>query len=787
MKASGHFTPRRRWLATLWSAILLGCVIASTLMILHGTRFDNRVTALLPEDRQSPLIEQANARLGDQFQDRFVLLLQTSGENVQQLRQMTRALTRQLGHSGVVTGLRWRPDDFRQGDPVNLLGAQRYRLLTPKLQQQLDSGQHEALLQRALGSLVMPTGIDRDPVRDPFGLLDAWLGTQLPTHIHTDQGLITVKTDGGRAAVVTGQLTGSPYAPDLQTRLTSALQNFGQAHPEVTLLRSGLVFHAAAGARQAKHEISTFGLGALIGLVVMLLLVFRSPLTLLTLLLPLITGGVLALTLTLFLFGGIHLLTLAFGTSLMGVAIDYALHLQSARVALRDRFRLRPMLAGLLLSLISSALAYGVQAFTPMPGLRQMAFFATCGLIGAWLTVVLWLPGIPIGRSPFTDRIIDTLWRLMSRWRGLLGWRSALGLALVMLLLCVSFTRTNDSLRLLDTSSSAMLDQERQIQQLLGRDTGTLYLLVTAADQQQWLERVESLTPTLRRLVDNGHLGDFDSLASAVPSHARQQHNLAQVRQLYHTTLPTLYERAGLPRTLEQRARQHLQNPPLLEIDDWLNSPLGHSDQRLWLGEINPGTTASGTPGKTVAGMVVFSGRFDATARAEINQLATHHAGVRFVDRVGRLSRVLGELRQQIAIWVAMALVVLVAILAVRYRGRTWRVITPAAGAILIVLSGYALTGVPLNLFHQLALLLVLGIGLDAGIFSAEHPGDRHVWLAITLSTVSSLLTFGLLAFSATPVLHYIGLTALIGLSAVWLLTALVQPAQVHRQTREHP
>ncbi|RKR04344.1 putative exporter [Kushneria sinocarnis] len=785
MSASGRPGERSRWLARLWGLMLLGCVIASTLMLLHGARFDNRVTALLPEDRQRPLVEQASAQLGDQFEDRFALLLQLPGGDTDRLEQTTRSLARQLEQSGMVTALHWQPDDFRQGDPLETLGAQRYRLLTPELRQQLDQGDSAALLRHALSGLVIPAGLDRDPVRDPFGLLDAWLAAQLPSRIHTDHGLITVATEDGRAAMITGQLTGSPYAPELQQQLIAAMQGFEQAHPDATLLRSGLVFHAAAGARQAKHEISTFGVGALIGLVVMLLLVFRSPLTLLTLLLPLVTGTVLALTLTLVFFGGIHLLTLAFGTSLMGVAIDYALHLQCARVSLRERFRLRPLLPGLLLSLLSSALAYGVQAFTPMPGLRQMAFFATCGLIGAWLTVVLWLPQVPVGRSPFTERIIASLWQLLGRLRGRLSWRLALLLAVVALTICAGLTRTNDSLRLLDTSSPAMLDQERRIQQLFGRDTGTLYLLITAADRQQWLEQVEALTPTLETLVDNDHLGGFDSLASAVPSHARQQQNLERVRRLYRTTLPKLYDRAGLPEQLEQRAMQPLAAPPRLEIDDWLGSPLGEGDRRLWLGNVDPKDTRAATGPSPVAGMVVLSGRFDATARARMQQLAADHEGVSFVDRVGRLSAVLGELRQQIAVWVAMALVALVGILTLRYRGRTWRVVTPAAGAILLVLSAYALTGVPLNLFHQLALLLVLGIGLDAGIFSAEHPDDRHVWLAITLSTASSLLTFGLLAFSATPVLHYIGLTALIGLSAVWLLTALVQPAGRHRPSRK--
>jgi predicted exporter len=80
-----------------------------------------------------------------------------------------------------------------------------------------------------------------------------------------------------------------------------------------------------------------------------------------------------------------------------------------------------------------------------------------------------------------------------------------------------------------------------------------------------------------------------------------------------------------------------------------------------------------------------------------------------------------------------------------------------------------------INLFHLMALILVLGIGLDMGIFLTETDEAPHTWLAVSLSTVTSLLAFGLLAFSDTPVLHHFGLTVAIGLLLVWLFAPLVR------------
>ena len=55
-----------------------------------------------------------------------------------------------------------------------------------------------------------------------------------------------------------------------------------------------------------------------------------------------------------------------------------------------------------------------------------------------------------------------------------------------------------------------------------------------------------------------------------------------------------------------------------------------------------------------------------------------------------------------------------------RYRKDTWRTIAPAALASVLTLA-LGLTGQALQLFHVLALMLLLGIGVDYGIFMQEQ------------------------------------------------------------------
>ncbi|SHF21489.1 Predicted exporter [Modicisalibacter ilicicola DSM 19980] len=776
-----------RLLAWLWGLVLLACLLGLGWLMRDGLPVDTRLTAMLPENHQSPLIERASGRLSRSFEDRFVLLLSSPD-----LEADAGALAQALSDAGddgtpLLAELEWQPRDLAKNDPRQALDAYRYRLLTAELRQAIDQHGGRTLIQPALRALFSPAG-QPQPVVDPFGLLERWIDARDDSPIRARDGLLTVSGESRTYALLIGHLAGSPYDLAAQQTLSGVLEAFERHHPEATLLRSGLILHAAAAARQARQEITTIGLGALIGLVAILLVVFRSPRALLQMLLPLACGLLFALPLTLMLFGRLHLMTLAFGASLIGIAIDYALHLQCDRAVHGSAFRLRRLLPGLALGLVSSLLAYLAQTLTPLPGLRQMATFASFGLLGAWLSVVLWLPRMRLPHHAVTARLAERLWRHTTPRRRLSPGTALAATLLAGVLIGWQLT-SDDSLRLLNPSSPGLLDQERQVQRLLGSDTGNRYLLVTATNEAALLKRLAELGDTLEEWIAEGANLDYINLADSVPPPSVQQENLARVRRLYGDPLDRLVNQAGLEARVAERARQRLDRSPALDVTTWLDTPLGNAQRRLWLGEVASGN--EGAESAVAATLPVDLDGRDTEAREALEQrlmrLAARDEGVTYVDRVARIAELLGRLREHIVWWVATAVVGLTLLLAWRYGRDTWRVLTPPLGALMGVLSLFAVLGIPLNVFSQLGLLLVLGIGLDAGIFSVEHGRRPSTWLAISLSTLTSLLAFGLLTFSATPALHYLGLSCLSGLTIVWCLVPWVRPHHDHPSTTQLP
>jgi len=805
-----------RW---LWAAALLLCALLLAAKIVPQSPWrgaiDTRITAMLPQQERSPLAARAESL--DDTANRLVILVGSRDASAAARKQRdaaAQALRQALAPIA-------RLDDGKSLESLRLPAEVQPALIAPSLAGLSDDDWQA----RALRQLFQPGG-QRDLIRDPFGLAGAWQSWLTPANLSLSGGQLLLRAPASAGSVsneqdsdeqnseeggsgyrlISATLTGSAYAMSDQQALEQAVNGVKADYPDVQLLRSGLVFHASNGAQQAKQEMSTIGLGSLIGVLLLLWAVFRTPRRLPLLLVPVATGVLFALPLTWWAFGSLHVLTLAFGASLIGISIDYVLHLECMRrlATTNGRGGLAALWPGLTLGLCSSLAAYLAITLTPMPGLRQMGMFAALGLIGAWLSVRLWLPQLPLPTQATREdspaaRAAGCLARAIPGKR---SWQ-ALGLLLVAALASLYGLRSDDRLTQLNPSPASLINEQREVQRLLAEPDGLRYLIVQAETDAALLTRLHALEDTFQQLNARQQLGHWASLAQQLPTLERQQANLGAMRERTRTLLPQVLSTAGLPPELVTRAEQAIADAHPLRPADWVALPAGEMGQRLWLDS------------RSAAIGIVRFGDVTTEGSEALARLAADDDSLEYVDQVARLSTTLGRIRSEMAWLVGGAVVFISLLLALRYRRSTWRALLPPMGGLVLTLAALTLAGVGLNLFHLLGLLLVLGIGLDAGIFCAEHPArsaekssagifcaehparsaekgnptrsanekagqdraeastsraSQASLLAISLSCASSLLAFGLLSFSQTPALAALGLACLLGLSATWCL-----------------
>ena len=730
-------------------------------------RLDTDVLALLPGDASDLMMQVAGERIAGSATRQVVVLI--SGEDWSAGARAARAFLASLETSGAP--LRAAADESgAMAAALGFYAPHRRGLLTPAQRRQLVDTPADTLVEMALARLygLGPSGGLLPWQDDPLGLWPDWWQARAGLGVMPRDGLLSVTADGRDWALLRFESQAPAFQLDgervLQAHLDRAAAEARAAGGTLRLLQGGVPLHAEAAAAQAAFEVNTIGLGSLFAVVLLVWLAFRSLRPILLVSLSLAVGVAAGLAATALLFGEVHLLTLVFGASLVGVAEDYGIHYfacRQGRPGVAPRSLLRQLLPGLSLALATSALAYLALGIAPFPGLRQMAVFSAAGLTAAFLTVVLWFPWIDRGaprQSRFAQAVAHSL-DAWPRWRGTPAGIAAALVAAVFVFTGLQRLEVNDDLRSLQSSPPALVSQAVEMGRVLGLPSPAQYFLVTGADAAELLDREQALVQRLQAQVDAGHLRGWRAVSDWVPSPSRQREDTALIAGIETRVLARAAELLG-----DVPSGQAAPSDPLT-VEAWLREPVSEPLRPLWLGQV----------GEAWGSVVLLEGLAPAHL-ASIASLAGDEPGLRWIDRTASISSLLAFYRQMIG-WLLLAGYVAVAVvLLLRFRGQAWRALLPTMLAATLSMAALGWIGVPLQLFGLLAQLLLLGMGVDYGIFLLEHRGDPASWLAVSLGAASTLLAFGLLSLSATPALHAFGLNLLLGIGLVWLLSPCFRP-----------
>lgn len=643
--------------------------------------------------------------------------------------------------------------------------------------QRLDEGSRarlaagpEAWSQWVLGQIYSPFGgVSRAEWQaDPLLLVRAGVQGQIASPLRLDHGWLLSEDGAGRQwFLLRAELDLSAFDlarnTELLSRLDAAEQGLKSQYPGLELLRRGTLFYSQHASDLAQQDISTIGLGSTVGVLLLMWLAFRSYRALWISLLPIAIGlawGVLAVVLW---FGEVHIFTLVISSSLVGI-IDYGIHFLTERrlhgqqeSPHQTRARLLPSLS---MALFATLVGYGLLWLAPFPGLQQMALCALVGLTASFITVLclfpLWLGDLP--RREARVLVPMALW--LSWWREWPTLRRGVPLLCLTLIGAgLSRLEVDDDIARLQPLPTELQAQERQIQRLTGQQGGMTGFLVTAADGETALQRLEAMSQKLTEARAAGQLAGFVSLAQWLPSLAQQRADHAALTRLLPEVVARL-NRAGVPARAEPRPWH-----PLTPAH-WLGSPVSEGSRLLW----------HGLPDGRVALWLPVYGVTDGAAVAA---LAEGQEGVFWQDQRGQWSQLFAHYRVKLTELLLLAIALVGVLLWVRFGWRkSLRILLISGFSLGAGLALLAACGQPLTLFGVLAMSLIFGIGIDYSLFfaySGEDPlRQRSTMFAILLANLTTQLSFGLLALSHTSAIAGFGLVLSGGIFIAFLLSPLV-------------
>jgi predicted exporter len=748
-------------LAIFWALLVLA-VGVHQVRFWRSARLETDILALLPEDEQAPEVGAATRKLADESGRQLVLLV--GAPEWASAQRAADAATEALSKADAPLEPA-RLDTAALEAALEFYRPYRDRLLTPAQRAWLTRATPEEVGGTALMRLYQPAGPRlTDWSADPLGLWpDWWAARAAENEARPRDGRLWVSGEGHEWVLLTWQSKVSAFALGDGARVTAAVERARAAVAAVPggrLVAAGVPLYADAAASQASREISTIGLGSLVAVLLLVWLTFRSLRPIVLVGVSLTIGCAVALSITALLFDRVHLLTLVFGASLVGVAEDYGFHYFAARQGKPPSERgrvMRFLLPGMVLALLTSVVAYLALGLAPFPGLRQMAVFAAAGLLGAFLTVVCWFPALDRGALPvtaFAGRVSASLlrWPRISSQR---RWWLAMAGLLVALAGGLWRLETRDDIRQLQGAPAHLLEDQRTLGRLLGLPSPAQLFLIEGADEEQVLQREVALKQRLDTLVADGVLAGYRAVSDWLPPAAQQRADAELSARAEQQAVAAVAAATG-----EEPSRARFEKDVLTSAR-FLSSPAAPAIRQQWLGPL----------GEKQYSILMLRGLDGPSVLPRLAEAAHGLEGVRWVDKTEEISRLLGRYRRIMGgLIVAGYLAVLVTLLA-RFKREAWRAWVPSVLGTLITLAFFGWIGEPLQLFTVLGLLLLLGMGVDYGIFLLEHPGDGSAWLAVALAGVSTLLSFGLLGLSATPALRTFGLAMLLGEVTIWFLT----------------
>lgn len=527
-----------------------------------------------------------------------------------------------------------------------------------------------------------------------------------------------------------------------------------------------------AGIKDDAQWLSLLGGGFVLTL---LFVTFRSFTILFLALVPLVTGLLVAAITAYLGFGFIHGMTLAFGATLIGVAIDYPLHacahLESDRSPKLAIMQIWPTIR---LGAITTAIGYGAMLFSGFPGLSQLGLFAIAGLLGAatatrWILPVLvpskirkplpWSTWLPFHHQNSRMMIIVPISMVLSltylAWSDKPFWEMDIA----------NLSPVPQNLR----------DRDIWLRQELGAPALRDMMVIVAPDAQRVLEQSEALKGTLDQLVDQEHMTGYEMAADYLPS--IQTQGMRQKALPDHATLKKHLSHAQRdlpfkPDLFEPFLRSMAESKHLkpLDLQSVKNTIIGtkirgllYSHQDHWVGTIL---------------------LRDVTNRQAIQQAIRTESlkAVHYLDLKTESNDMVTIYRQEVTTYLAIGMGILILILGIGLRSipKMLAVLLPIAGSIMLDLAILHALGERLSLFHLAALLLVFGIGLDYTLFFQrphKTTAERQQTIsAIIVCSLTTITVFGLLACSQTPVLHGIGLTAFFGSLICFIFAAICSP-----------
>lgn len=551
---------------------------------------------------------------------------------------------------------------------------------------------------------------------------------------------------------------------------------------------------------------------SLVGVLLLFLIAFRKPATLVFAFFPLVTGLGLAIVFVSFALGRLNSLTSASGGLLIGLGIDFIIVLYGRYVEERSAGAShgealdamgRHTGLGVFLGAVTTAATFYAFLATDFAGLSELGLLTGTGILLLVVSVFLLLPGLLTlfyGRHHQLPRLSlhsfgsDHLFRFsVAHPRMTLVIGAALTVSLCAAALGLEF---DDDIRNMRSPDNRADRLRTEVMEAFGLRFTPMMLRVDGATEAEAMARARSLLPALDSMVDEGVLASVDTVVGIVPPLENQ---LGVIETLNRETDRV----AGVERRLSEALRSAGLNPAAFEagIRHLMNAllvqtPLALADLRGTA--LEPVAQRYAAYHDTGFSTVVYcyppAERWRRQVPPPLAELVANRnwavlsAPVVVSAELRRIVR--GDAAKAAVIGIVLVFLLMWADLSSPLRAML--ALVPLALGMAWMLGLMALFGLRVNFMNIFVMTMVIGIGVDYGLHllhrwfecSGETEAVSATARAIAVAALTTMVGFGSIALSHFPGLRSVGAAAIFGALCTAVASITILPVLLAYVTR---
>ena len=608
----------------------------------------------------------------------------------------------------------------------------------------IKTNQYETLKQEAYERLYNPMGLTLLPLdKDPFLLL-----TDYVVSFGSASGIQETEKDDKYYRLaqfnIKKELALSPTLLNERMKELAALKD-AVSGEDVKIYIAGAPVHTYYASSKSMTEINLICVLSSLFIILLCKFYFNS----FKILIPI--GASLALAMyagyltTSVFFDSIHILTFVFASTLIGICVDYCLHYFAHN---RD---LKLIMPSLTQSLLTTVCAFFVLLLSNIELLKQISTYTITGLVTVYLTVVLFYP--------LLCKNINLSYLRELKFRALgIKYRYLSVAAMVVIAAAGMFNlKFNDDIKDMYVPPKSLAMSEKLYAQLSQTDFNLNFIITTAPDKQKLLEKEENTGALLREKNI-----EYYALSRFVPSIKQQTENRELIKKLYKNSLKP-YASAFLP---QKSIDALLKEQPPEEFLTLENSNFKMLKDFLY----NDNTS-----------VMVVNGDINTIKQA----LEPENDSITVINLKNDISQKVGSCRKVCLILFAPAILLLYVILAFIYRPvNAFKIILPSFLGAMFSIGLIGLSGKGLNLFHVLALFLIIGFTMDYSIFRFNGSNSSNSKAAVLISCATSVFSFFLLSMTSFKLISSLGFILWVGLLSSYILSLLLISKDSAEQTQ---